>query len=68
MFASTNLNGEETIMVAATIMHEFGHNYEMGLYNNNGIQNKMWLYPFIEITSQFFEYAFINYLKDNKSP
>ena len=66
MFASTNLNGEDTLMVAATIMHEFGHHYEMGLYHKSGIQNKMWLYPFMEITSQFFEYAFINYLKDNK--
>lgn len=66
MFARTELNGKDTIMVAATIMHEFGHNYEMKLYNNSGIQNKTWLFPFIEITSQFFEYAFIKYLKDNK--
>ena len=66
MFARTNLNGDDTIMVAATIMHEFGHNYEMKLYNNSGIQNKMWLFPLLEISSQFFEYAFINYLKENK--
>lgn len=66
MFINSNSNGDETIRVACTIMHEFGHDYEMDLYHNSGIVNNMWLYPFHEVSSCFFEYAFINYLIDNK--
>lgn len=66
MFATSGDEIGATIRVAATLMHEFGHDYEMNLYHKSGIQNRMWLYPFFEVSSQFFEYAFIKYLIDNR--
>jgi len=53
----------------ATIAHEYGHSFEMNLFlkNNNYILIEKELdTPFHEVTSCFFEYAFLNYLKENK--
>lgn len=66
MFINTENDGEYNIRIGATIMHEFGHSFEMNLYHTSGIQNNMQLYPFHEVSSQFFEYAFIEYLLSNK--
>jgi len=65
MFVSGGPNGSCSIRVAASIMHEFGHNLEMNLYHTSGITNNMYNYPFHEVSSQFLEYAFINYLIEN---
>ena len=52
-----------------TIAHEFGHVVEMQLFqnsNNAALADKALETPFYEVPSSFFEYAFLNYLKDNK--
>ena len=52
-----------------TLMHEFGHIFEIQLAqnNSNGILLEKGLNtPYTEIASCFFQYAFINYLKENK--
>lgn len=66
MFVNSENDGSSSIRVAATIMHEFGHTIEMDLYNKTGIKNNMYLYPFYEVCSHFTEYAFLNYLLENK--
>lgn len=66
MFISSNKEDKDTIQDAVTIMHEYGHSIEMDLYHKSGIKNTMQLYPFHEVSSQFIEYAFINYLTENK--
>lgn len=59
----------DNIYKAETIVHEYGHAYEMQLAQNNGnsiLNEKGLATPYYEVSSFFFEYAFLNYLKDNK--
>lgn len=60
--------GGTSIDTASTIVHEYGHHYEMknfyGVGGVNYIQKHLPL-PYYEISSRFFEYAFLNYLKEN---
>ena len=75
-FSSINLNlillnnlSSDNLFKYSTIVHEYGHSFEMDLFlksNNNILIEKELETPFFEITSCFFEYAFLNYLKDNK--
>lgn len=66
MFINSNRENIDTINEAITIMHEYGHSFEMDLYHKSGIKNNMQLYPFHEVSSEFIEYAFISYLLENK--
>lgn len=47
-------------------MHEFGHSYEYELMYNHNTSLLADVTPFFEVCSSFFEYAYMNYLKDNK--
>lgn len=51
---------------AASIMHEFGHSYEHELMYNRNMSVLADATPFFEICSSFFEYAYMNYLKENR--
>lgn len=60
---------DDNLFKYETILHEFGHIFEMQLAqdSNNGILIEKGLEtPYTEIASCFFQYAFINYLKENK--
>ncbi len=62
-------NGYYDLSFAVTLVHELGHQYELEhLYNQNrlGFKTKSMLTPYYEVSSKFFEYAFLRYLKDNK--
>ena len=53
---------------ASTIIHEFGHSFEMSTFYSVGKKNYLDIVfpkPYYEISSKFFEYAFLNYLKEN---
>lgn len=75
-FSSINLNlillnnfSSDNLFKYSTIVHEYGHSFEMDLFlksNNNILIEKELETPFFEIASCFFEYAFLNYLKENK--
>lgn len=65
MFVEGESDGRCSIRVAASIMHEYGHDFEMSLYYKSGLVNTMYNYPFHEVSSQFMEYAFVSYLLDN---
>ena len=65
MFVESERDGSSSIRVAASTMHEYGHDFEMSLYHKIGLVNEMYNYPFHEVSSQFMEYAFINYLIEN---
>ena len=54
-----------TINENLTIIHEIGHAYEFNLLYNNKHINSMYT-PYYEISSLFFEYAYMNYLKENR--
>ena len=59
----------ESIDCTATIVHEFGHSFEMNLFYSVGHKNYLdiaYQKPYFEIVSRFFEYAFLNYLKENR--
>lgn len=58
----------DSIDSAATIMHEFGHSFEMDTFYTVGKKNYLDIVfpkPYYEISSRFFEYAFLNYIKEN---
>lgn len=60
---------DENLFKYETLMHEFGHIFEIQLVqdsNNNILLEKGLSTPYSEISSCFFQYAFINYLKENK--
>ncbi|MBQ8192463.1 MAG: hypothetical protein IJZ46_00100 [Bacilli bacterium] len=65
VYINSNYYDKNTIDVAAIMMHEYGHCFERSLYHENGIKNNMNLYPFSEVSSEFFEFSFINYLLEN---
>lgn len=60
---------ENSVGTSAIVAHEYGHCYEMKNFYNTGAKNyfdKVFKTPYYEISSKFFEYAFLNYLKENK--
>ena len=60
---------DRSIHSTANIIHEFGHAYEYNIMDNIGMdgwtvaKNKT---PYTEVSSKFLEYAFLNYLKENR--
>jgi len=61
-------DSENTVGVAATVVHEYGHCFEMNNFYNTGATNffdKAYRTPYYEISSKFFGYAFLRYLKEN---
>ena len=68
-FILLNNNFEDNLYKYSTIIHEYGHTYEMKLFQNscnNILLEKTLETPYFEVSSCFFEYAFLNYLKENK--
>lgn len=58
-----------TIYGAQTLVHELGHNFEMNLFKSTGkteFLDASHTKPYYEISSRFFEYAFLKYLEENK--
>lgn len=58
-----------TIYGTQILAHEFGHHYEMSLFNSTGkscFLDIAYTKPYYEISSRFFEYAFLKYLEENK--
>lgn len=69
IFYTTEKDEVCTIETASTIVHEIGHTYEMtNLYKTgrNNFYDLTFGTPYYEISSRYLQYAFINYLKDNK--
>lgn len=60
---------ENNIITASILVHEIGHSYESDILkecvNFNDIDN-IDKAPYYEVVSNFFEYSFLNYLKENK--
>lgn len=59
---------ENNLYKYKALVHECGHIFEMQLSQdskNNIVGQKMFNSFFLEISSSFFEYAFLNYLKEN---
>ena len=62
-------DSSSSIFMAGMLIHEFGHAYEYEIMYNNGINDHISSKeksPFIELSSRFFEYAFYNYLYENR--
>lgn len=60
---------EDNIKLSKILSHELGHSYEANLYLNSGRireYDKTFNSPFYEVPSSFIEYAYINYLIENK--
>lgn len=58
-----------TIYGTSILAHELGHHYEIKLFNSSGKGNYLdiaYTKPYYEISSKFFEYAFVKYLEENK--
>lgn len=61
--------GSNSIFSSAMLVHELGHSFEkqilysIGINGNGTAGDKT---PFTEVCSRFFEYAFYNYLKENR--
>lgn len=58
-----------SVASASIVMHEFGHSFEYDIMYKCGVDNylpKISKLPYSEVASRFFEYAFLNYLKENK--
>lgn len=59
----------DNILMASILAHEFGHAVEMNINsisNNMTINQLAFSTPFYEVSSSFFENAFLNYLIENK--
>ena len=65
-FITLRYNDRKNIDDAASVMHEFGHSYEHELMYNRNISLLADATPFFEVCSSFFEYAYMNYLKENR--
>lgn len=65
-FITLKYNDKKNVCDAVSIMHEFGHSYEYELMYNHNTSLLADVTPFFEVCSSFFEYAYMNYLKDNK--
>lgn len=68
-FILLNDNYDYNIFKFETFVHEYGHAFEIQMYldsSNNILADKSFETPFSEVVSSFFEYSFLNYLKENK--
>ena len=65
-YISLNLAYGNNIDTAVTLVHENAHCFEYSLQFNKNISLFAYNTPFSEVCSCFFEYAFLNYLKDNR--
>ena len=65
-FITLRYNDRKNIDDAASVMHEFGHSYEHELMYNRNVSLLADATPFFEVCSSFFEYAYMNYLKENR--
>ena len=54
----------DTLLMYKVLMHEYGHCYEFNF--NDADMIKSLSTPFYEVSSMFFEYSFLNYLKEQK--
>lgn len=62
-------NNFSNILTASTLMHELGHSYEYDLKRKCGYKDfaqQMGASPYLEVSSKFLEYTFLNFLKENK--
>lgn len=58
-----------SIFTTSLLIHEIGHAYESDLMYQCGINGYGTIkekLPYTEVSSKFFEYAFLNYLKENR--
>ena len=61
--------GKNTISNASVLLHEFGHSYEFDIFQKTSQSKRCQkgkCTPYSEVSSEFFEYAFIKYLKENR--
>lgn len=65
-FITLTFNERKNVDDGIFLVHEFGHSYEHEVMYNRSMTIKADSTPFFEISSCFFEYAYMNYLKDNK--
>lgn len=62
-------SGITTVYDGTVLVHEMGHDFEFDNSKKSGVINtykNICKTPYMEVSSSFFEYAFINYLVDNK--
>lgn len=64
-FILLSLSQGKNIYFAKTLLHELGHSYEYKLQNDTNMSMRIFDTPFYEISSSFFEYAFLKYLEEN---
>ena len=57
-----------SVYFSKIVIHEIGHVFEQNLNRNNDARLRNYFYEsyYYEVSSEFFEYAFLNYLKENK--
>lgn len=61
-------DSSSSVASASIAMHEYGHSFEYDIMYKCGVNNylpKISKLPYSEVSSRFFEYAFLNYLKEN---
>lgn len=68
-FILLNTLFDDNVYKYSVIAHEYGHTFEMKMFqnsDNNMLIEKGGETPYTEVSSCFFEYAFLNYLKESK--
>ena len=65
-FITLKYNYRRNIDDAVSTMHEFGHSYEHEVMYGRNMPFLADATPFFEVCSCFFEYAYMNYLRENK--
>lgn len=68
-FILLNNSLKNNLLKYETIAHEYGHIFEMQINQNSNnliLGTKTYQSPYSEVSSCFFQYSFLNYLKDNK--
>lgn len=65
-FITLKYNYRKNIDDAVSTMHEFGHSYEHEVMYGRNMPFLADATPFFEVCSCFFEYAYMNYLRENK--
>lgn len=59
----------DTLQFGSILVHELAHSFEFDLnysVGNKNVNERLFTTPFYEVSSSFFEYAFLRYLKENK--
>lgn len=62
-------SSENNIITASVLVHEIGHSYESDVLKecvSSKIIDNINKEPYYEVVSHFFEYSFLNYLRENK--